>query len=49
MGRGACTRRCVEGADHHCPVVNTCVGRANLRVFLAYIVTLFAAQVLPPP
>lgn len=38
--------RCVEGADHHCPVLNTCVGRGNLRAFFAYIVTLLVAQVL---
>lgn len=38
--------RCVESADHHCPVVNTCVGRGNLHAFLAYIITLFVAQAL---
>lgn len=36
--------RCVEGFDHHCSYLNTCISDSTYRVFLAEIGTLFAIQ-----
>ena len=29
---------CVEAQDHHCPWMGTCVGKRNLKYFLAFLV-----------
>lgn len=31
-------RMCVVDMDHHCPFINNCIGRANLRNFLLFLV-----------
>lgn len=28
---------CVEAQDHHCPWMGTCVGKRNLKYFLAFL------------
>ena len=34
-------QKCVEGYDHHCTFLNTCVGAKSYRQFLTLIATLF--------
>jgi len=36
--------RCVEGFDHHCSYLNTCISDSTYKVFLAEIGTLFAIE-----
>ena len=31
-------QKCVNGWDHHCVALNNCVGRRNLRPFVAFLV-----------
>eukprot|EP00441_Pelagodinium_beii_P033970 CAMPEP_0197643232 /NCGR_PEP_ID=MMETSP1338-20131121/16628_1 /TAXON_ID=43686 ORGANISM="Pelagodinium beii, Strain RCC1491" /NCGR_SAMPLE_ID=MMETSP1338 /ASSEMBLY_ACC=CAM_ASM_000754 /LENGTH=222 /DNA_ID=CAMNT_0043216463 /DNA_START=296 /DNA_END=964 /DNA_ORIENTATION=+ len=38
--------KCVDGFDHHCLWLNTCVGARNYRLWLAFIVVLWAWAVL---
>ena len=28
---------CVQGRDHHCPWINNCVGKSNMRKFLTFL------------
>jgi hypothetical protein len=37
--------KCVEGFDHHCYWVNNCIGKANLFLFIAFIL-ITAANIL---
>ncbi|EFN58648.1 hypothetical protein CHLNCDRAFT_140901 [Chlorella variabilis] len=37
---------CVEEFDHHCPVVGNCVGLANRRAFMGYLLALWGAELL---
>lgn len=39
-------KRCVNVFDHHCPFINNCVGTANLKVFIAFIVFIELCVVL---
>jgi len=32
--------KCVDGYDHHCPWLNTCIGARNYRAFLVMVVSL---------
>lgn len=35
-------RRCISGMDHHCLMMDTCIGAHNLRAYLAFLVCLCA-------
>ena len=32
---------CIEGYDHHCNLMGTCVGKNNLKVFYLYVLGCF--------
>jgi hypothetical protein len=39
-------RRCVEGYDHHCDWLNTCIGKGNYKRYLAFISVLWLYEVM---
>ena len=38
--------RCVKGYDHHCDWLNICIGKANNKRYLAFIIVLWLLQVM---
>jgi hypothetical protein len=39
-------RRCVEGYDHHCDWLNTCIGKGNYKRYLTFICVLWLYEVM---